>query len=117
MNKDAFRSSLTGGIVGLILAILLGFIIKAIVYEIVHVNITNILIYCMGAFGAIVGWWINYILTIRKEDSQIIKDALEMKLDKKEHQAYIDQHKQVHKQAMEMMESMDKKLDILIGKK
>lgn len=114
MNWKTFRSSFLGGVFGLILGVLLGFIVKALIFEIWHIGLSSVIVYCSTLFCGVLSWFITYILTSKKEERRELLDMIDKKLDTKEHENYKSQHQIVHEESLKMMTSMDENLKIVL---
>lgn len=113
MEKSAFRSALLGFIVG---ALLLFFSI--IILNQIYLNFQTPLkqvIFGISPFaGGLIGWWINYMISNRKEELYEMEKKIEGKVSKETFDDHIKVEKDLHGQLLDQNNRIEQKVDNLI---
>lgn len=116
MNWQTFRSSFLGGLFGLILGVLLGFITKALIFEVWNIQLTSVIVYCTTLICGVLSWFITYLLSLRKDTEKYLVDMIKEKLDEKVFISYKEQHQEEHEELRTLLESMDSNIKLILNK-
>lgn len=121
--KDGLKWSITGGIIGLLIVIV-GAIVMSRISTRIDLKLDWIIGLSIPFITSILVWFVKMTDKRKESESKQIYEAIQKKADQVELDALaekFDEHKDNNKQSYDLLfetiESMDKKLDILIGKK